>query len=66
MRKTDISRYGKSRADFKNDGARKGRCNNKKARALGLALRILWKAMLSLVVVIILTGILVVLSLNRQ
>ncbi|MGN1043475.1 MAG: transglycosylase domain-containing protein [Acutalibacteraceae bacterium] len=64
MRKTDISRYGKSRADFKNDGARKGRCNNKKARALGLALRILWKAMLSLVVVIILTGILVVLSLN--
>lgn len=64
MRKTDISKYGKSRADLKNGGARKGRCNNKKARILGVVLKFFWKATMSLALAVILTSILVGLSLN--
>lgn len=64
MRKTDISKYGKSRTEFKGGGSRKGRCNNKGIRILSVTLKFFWRAILSFMMVGILTGILVVLSLN--
>lgn len=64
MRKTDISKYGKSRTGFKNNGVHKGRCNNKNIRVLGVVLKIFWRAMLSFITVGVLTSILVIVSLS--